>query len=326
MAVRPLRIWCNADLPDNAARLLREGVGQHELVLARNRTTSNLTSAAADETMDTADIAFGQPDPDHAARTQRLRWIHLTSAGYTRYDREGFRKALRARGAALTNSSWVYAEPCAQHVLAMILAQARQFPQCWAEQRTDRAWRSADHRIRSRFPNGQTALIYGYGAIAARSVELLAPFKMNLLGVRRRARTTETIPIVSVEEGDRLLPRADHVINILPANETTDRFFDARRFGLLKPGAVFYNIGRGTTADQSALLSALTSGPLAAAYLDVTDPEPLPPDHPLWSASNCFISPHTAGGHDTEFERLVEHFLDNLRRFERDEPLVDRVI
>ena len=94
----------------------------------------------------------------------------------------------------------------------------------------------------------------------------------------------------------------------------------------MKPGAVFYNIGRGTTVDQDALGEALRSGRLRAAYLDVTDPEPLPPEHPLWTTPNCVITPHTAGGHDNEWTRLVQHFLANLRRHEAGQPLLDRVI
>ena len=94
----------------------------------------------------------------------------------------------------------------------------------------------------------------------------------------------------------------------------------------LKPGAIVYNIGRGTTLDQSALSDLLNEGRLAAAYLDVTDPEPLPTDHPLWQTRNCFITPHTGGGHSTEKERHVKHFLENLRRFERGEQLLHRVL
>ena len=115
-------------------------------------------------------------------------------------------------------------------------------------------------------------------------------------------------------------------MNILPAAAGTEGYFDAGRLAKMKPGAIFYNIGRGTTVDQAALRSALESGRLAAAYLDVTDPEPLPPDHPLWSAPNCYITPHTAGGHRQEVERLAAHFLNNLKRFEAGEPLADRVI
>jgi phosphoglycerate dehydrogenase-like enzyme len=94
----------------------------------------------------------------------------------------------------------------------------------------------------------------------------------------------------------------------------------------MKDGAAFYNIGRGTTIDQAALAGALHAGRLRGAYLDVTDPEPLPPDHPLWAAPNCFITPHTAGGRDDEFERLVRHFLDNLRKLESGHELVDRIV
>ncbi len=93
----------------------------------------------------------------------------------------------------------------------------------------------------------------------------------------------------------------------------------------MKPEAIFYNIGRGTTVDQTALLSALESRRIAGAYLDVTEPEPLPIEHPLWSTPNCYITPHMAGGHATEFLRLVDHFLDNLQRFETREQLKDQV-
>ena len=94
----------------------------------------------------------------------------------------------------------------------------------------------------------------------------------------------------------------------------------------MKPGVVFYNIGRGKTVDQNALLEALRSRHLEAAWLDVSDPEPLPPDHPLLSAPNCFITPHTAGGHRNEAETLVRHFLDNFQRFLNNTPLNDRIM
>jgi phosphoglycerate dehydrogenase-like enzyme len=122
------------------------------------------------------------------------------------------------------------------------------------------------------------------------------------------------------------LGRADHVVNILPDNASTRGYFSAARLARMKPGARFYNIGRGTTVDQGALIAFLESGHLASACLDVTDPEPLPPDHPLWTAPNCFLTPHSAGGHANEDERLVRHFLSNLAAFERGEPLADRVI
>jgi phosphoglycerate dehydrogenase-like enzyme len=144
--------------------------------------------------------------------------------------------------------------------------------------------------------------------------------------VRRQPRGDEEIEVVSEGQLENALAEADHVVNILPANDSTQGYMNAQRFAAMKPGARFYNIGRGTTVDQDALLRALESGTLALAYLDVTDPEPLPPEHPLWTAPNCFITPHTAGGHKGEFERLVQHFLSNLRLFEKGESLRGQVI
>ena len=169
-------------------------------------------------------------------------------------------------------------------------------------------------------------LIYGYGAIARRVVELLRPLDLRIVGVRRRPRGDEAVPILDEEEADRRLGEADHVFNLLPASPSTVRYFDAVRFARCKPGACFYNIGRGATVDQNALIAALDAGRLAAAYLDVTDPEPLPPTHPLWTTPTCFITPHIAGTHDNEEARLVDHFLANLAAWEAGQNLSDRVI
>jgi phosphoglycerate dehydrogenase-like enzyme len=172
---------------------------------------------------------------------------------------------------------------------------------------------------------GQSVLILGFGSIARRLVELLAPFRMNTIALRRSPSSDEPIAVHSIDKADALLPSADHVVNILPQSAQTERFFSADRFARLKPGAVFYNIGRGTTVDQTALAATLRSGKLSAAYLDVTDPEPLPAAHELWTTPHCHITPHTAGGFDGEFDRQVEFFLENFKRFTRGEPLLDRV-
>jgi phosphoglycerate dehydrogenase-like enzyme len=171
-------------------------------------------------------------------------------------------------------------------------------------------------------------VIVGFGSIGRRLVELLAPLAMGLSAVRREVAGDEPIPTWRPEDprAAAALGEADHVIDLLPGSPSTDGFFDARRFAALKPGAIFYNVGRGTTVDQDALMATLVAGRLAAAYLDVTSPEPLPPDHPLWTAPNCYISPHTAGGHDSEGERQVRHFLDNLARLTSGRPLLDRIV
>lgn len=321
-----LNIWCNSAFPEPALALLRDGTRDHRLVLSSKPKASNLVGGAPDPLLDDADVALGQPDPEQVVACARLKWVHIDSAGYTRYDRADVRDALRARGGALTNSSSVYNEPCAQHLLAMMLAFARQLPQSNLDQQTTRGWRALEHRANCILLGGQTVLILGFGAIARRLVELLGPLRMNVTATRRSPRGDEPVQVVAEDRTDALLGGADHVIDILPDSPATAGYFTAERFARMKPSAVFYNIGRGTTVDQPALTAALFNKQIAGAYLDVTDPEPLPSDHLLWRAPNCFITPHTGGGHRDEFERIVRHFLDNLRRYERGETLRDGVI
>ncbi|MFI5385606.1 MAG: D-2-hydroxyacid dehydrogenase [Fimbriimonadales bacterium] len=320
-----LTIWCNAEFPDAVTAQLVAGASQHRLIIDEQRA-ANINAGGPSASLSKADVAFGQPDPGQIMELPGLRWIHLTSAGYTRYDRPDLRGALRMRGAQLTNSSMVFDEPCAQHLLAFMLAQARQLPQAMADQLGTHAWIYERLRPQTRLLKNQTVLMLGFGAIARRLAQLLEPFHLHLIAVRQTVRGDEPIPVHSIADLDRLLPAADHIVDVLPSNPSTDRLVDSARFGKMKPGAVFYNIGRGTTVDQGALIEALKEGRLAAAYLDVTDPEPLPPDHPLWTCPNCFITPHIGGGHAEEYPNLVAHFLRNLRRFEVGQPLLDRVV
>lgn len=321
-----LTIWTNADFSEAARTQLVAGAKPHRLIFSAHLSASNLAKAAPDPALAEADIAFGQPDPASVLTSPRLRWAQLTTAGYTRYDTPEFRGAFSERGAKLTNSSGVYDEPCAEQALAFMLAQARQLPASHESQRTDRAWHHLERRAISRLLVGQSVVLLGFGAIGRRLAELLAPFAMKVTAVRRKPAGDENVAVVTEDQLDAALATADHVVNILPENPATLRFVNAARLGAMKPGAIFYNVGRGTTVDQDALLAVLQSGALGAAWLDVTDPEPLPSAHPLWTAPNCHITPHTAGGHDNEQTRLVAHFLANLRRFERGEALADRVI
>ena len=325
-----LTIWCNAKFSDAATQLLVEGVRPHQLVFAASGSASVLDAGAQNPALDAADVAFGQPHAGQCQRNARLKWISVTSAGYTRYDFEEFRDALRNRHAAFTNASSVFAEPCAQHALAMMLTLGRQLLPAYREQLGERSWRYEENRAASRMLNGETALMLGFGAIGRRLAELLAPLQMRLFAVRRRAYSEPGVHIISEERLSSVIATADHVINILPENESTRNYVNARRLGWCKRGAKFYNIGRGTTVDQNALIEALESGRLGAAYLDVADPEPLPPSHRLWSAPNCFITPHTAGGRHDQDEMLVRHFLKNLAEFERGpvggNGMTDRVV
>jgi len=319
-----LTIWTNAFLTNSAEELLVRATTSHGLVIA-GKTDHVLDVGTSDPRILEAEIVFGQPDPEAIIRSNKLRWLHLSSAGYARYDTGEIRDALRNHSAIMTNSSNVFDEPCAEHLMAWLLVDARQLYPSYENQRTACGWPQNELRNNIRLLANETIFIVGYGAIGRRLAELLAPYPVRVIGYRRTPQPGTAVRVVGPAQLMNLLAEADHVVNVLPDSNETRAFFDAERLNQIKPGARYYSIGRGTTTDQKALATSLASGHLSAAYLDVTDPEPLPPDHSLWSAPNCYITPHTGGGYANESHGIVEHFLENLQRFERAEELVNRV-
>src|ERR1044071_6589141 len=218
-----LTIWCNNDFtPAQAAEreLLVESVGAHRLLFFEPKEDGR--EGASREALRGADVAFGSPDARAASECERLRWIHLNTGGYTSYDHADIKEKLTAHGTRLTNSSSVYDEPCAQHLLAMMLSLARGLPVALDAQRGGRSWPMWETRPGLRLLNAQTVLLLGYGAIARRLVELLGPLGMNIVAVRREVKGDEQVRVFESDAVDELLPKADHVVHILPANQGTD--------------------------------------------------------------------------------------------------------
>jgi phosphoglycerate dehydrogenase-like enzyme len=320
-------VWCSHAFNESQFQRLARVAAPAELVRPLVGNASNLVGVGRDpQLVDQCSVAFGQPDPADLFESNSLQFIQLTSAGYTRYDRDDLREHCRRQGIAMCTSSDVYAEPCAQHLLAMMLGVARQFPAALASQLSDRGWPYLALRSRASLLRNQVVLIVGFGTIATRLIELLHPFSLDVRAFRRTVTGREPVPCHRTDLLDQHIPLADHVVNILPASSETNRFFDADRFEKMKPSARFYNIGRGDTVDQAALETALRSGRLDAAFLDVTTPEPLPADHPLWTTPNCFITPHTGGGFVGENDALLDHFSANLSRFRSGQTLLNRVV
>lgn len=325
--MKPLRIFVDFKAAPDILEMLREGTQPHQLVFPRKPAQSVMHQAEPDSEFQTVDIAFGQPEPSAVESAAKLKWVHISTSGITRYDNPHFRAEMGTRGILVSNSASVYSEACATHVLSLMLANARCLPE--ALQTSPSNGTPDWQKLRSACVplEGQTVLIVGYGAIGRRLAEMLEPFHMHILGYRRSVRAQEKIPLVTLEQAERVMSsEADHVINILPDSTETRHFFNEKRLGSMKTGAAFYNIGRGTTVNQEALLKELESGRIASAWLDVTDPEPLPKDHPLRLQPNCHITPHTAGGHKDEAKTLVRHFLRNFQSYIRGEPLADRVM
>lgn len=321
-----LKVFTDLQTSPELIDWLRESIAPHELLLPASTGASVLADVPTDPLMQEADIVLGQPRVDAVLASQKLKWLQVSTAGFTRYDTMDFRTAVQQRGIPVTNSSHVYDDACAEHVFAFMLANARQLPRALKTRCANGAPEWTELRRDSRLLQGQSLLIIGYGAIAERLIELLAPFQMKIAAMRRTRRGDEKVPIVTPDEVATSLGEADHVINILPDNADSLRWFNAERFGQMKPGAIFHNIGRGTTVDQEALAGALKSGQLGTAWLDVTDPEPLPDDHVLWTLENCYITPHTAGGQFDEARVLIRHFIENFARYQAGEKLVNRVM
>jgi phosphoglycerate dehydrogenase-like enzyme len=321
-----LKVFTDLQASPELIDWLRESIAPHELLLPSPTGASVLADVPTDPLMQEANIVLGQPRTDAVLASSKLKWLQVSTAGFTRYDTPDFRAAMKQRGIPVTNSSRVYDDACAEHVMAFMLANARQLPAGLATRCPNGAPEWNAIRANSRLLQGQSLLIVGYGAIAERLVELLAPFRMQITAMRRSPRGDEKVTIITPAEVNAALGEADHVINILPDNAESRHWFNSGRFSKMKKGAIFHNIGRGTTVNQEDLAATLASGHLGAAWLDVTDPEPLADDHVLWSFPNCYITPHTAGGQGGETKVLIQHFLDNFAKYQKGEPLVNRVM
>jgi phosphoglycerate dehydrogenase-like enzyme len=165
---------------------------------------------------------------------------------------------------------------------------------------------------------GKTVLLVGYGAIAKEIERMLEPFHIDLLRTARRARTDPMVH--AIEELDKLLPRADVVVLILPSNAQTHHLIGPRQFALLRQGTLLVNAARGPIIDTDALVEVLSAGRIRAA-LDVTDPEPLPKGHPLWNCPNLLITPHIGGSTPQFAPRSIKTAEGELRRYLNGEML-----
>jgi len=257
---------------------------------------------------------FTLNDPhDAAIAATRARWLHTTLAGLSNIPVD----VARARGILVTKGTGLTSDAVADFGLMGVLMLAK---------RVDEIVRAQDRREwLPRPPSdadlaGARALIIGHGAIGSRLGARLATCGMDVTGVRRAADPAQAI--LGADEWRARLGEFDYVILAAPETPETAHMIGAAEFAAMKPGARFLNIARGPMVDQAALLAAMESGHLAAAFIDVTDPEPLPPDDPLWAAPNTIITMHMSGrGNLPTLQRAAERFAANVRRYLAGEPL-----
>ena len=225
-------------------------------------------------------------------------------------------------GVTLCSASGVHDASVSEWVVGAIIAMRRRLPEFVELQR--RAEWVRDLAEPDQFSNhpiddleGRSVVVLGYGSIGRALASRLAGFGVRVAGVAQHARYDAVTP----ESLPRLLPEADVVVDLLPLTPVTRKFVDAEFFSQMKAGALFVNAGRGGTVDTDALLEALKTGRIRAA-LDVTDPEPLPADHPLWKEPNVLITPHIAGT-VARWERRAYRFAgEQIRRYAAGQPLL----
>jgi len=286
---------------ERCADELRERLPGVEVALAETRRD------ALDLVPDAPIVVGLKPDDEVLAAAESLR---LFACGYAGIDHLPL-DDLRARGVAVTNAAGVHAPGIAEQVFGSIFEFTR---------RLDRGRRQQERREWRRYPSagevqGATVTVVGQGAIGTTIVERANAFEAHTVAVRHSPEKGG--PADAVHGYDAMpdvLVDADFLVLACPLTETTEKLIDARAFDALSPESVLINVARGGVVDTGALVTALRKNRIRAAALDVTDPEPLPEDHPLWTFGNVRITPHMAGHTPRYWERVAGILVRNVER------------
>ncbi|WP_437203010.1 D-2-hydroxyacid dehydrogenase [Planctomicrobium sp. SH664] len=263
--------------------------------------------------------------PEFLAKADKLVWIQVPSAGVERF---ATMEPLASNDKiVLTNFRGVHGPTIADHSMAMLLAVTRELPITAAPDARRGSGRRKEAGPGPIALEGKTMLVVGLGGIGTEIAQRAHGFGMRVIGTRRSDSPSPDYIAKVGKPQDLLsmLPEADVVAIAVPLTPETENLFNAEAFAAMKPNSYLINIARGKIVDTNALLQALESGKLAGAGLDVTDPEPLPQDHPLRKFTNVVVTPHVAGHSQVTRERGAALLQENLRRFGAGEPLLNVV-
>ena len=272
------------------------------------------------------EVLFGNFPPADLKYIPNLKWVATASAGVDAYVADDI---YPHPGVILTNSSGAYGIAIAEHLLTVTLMLLRRMREYEEGQRQKR-WKYLG-KIRSVF--GSTVTIVGIGNIGGNFAKRCKAMGATVRGVKRTpGEKPEYIDeLYLTEELDQAIQGADVVALCLPGTNQTQHIITEKQLNAMKPGAILLNIGRGTAIDQQALCQALESWHLGGAGLDVTDPEPLPPESPLWTMGNVVLTPHISGNDSLDYttETILDLFIENLSHYVKGEPMhnvIDRKI
>lgn len=231
---------------------------------------------------------------------------------------------LRENGVTVTNASGIHAPGIAEQVLAFLLSFTRGLPTA-SDHQTEGRWQ----HYPTRELQGSTVCIIGLGAIGTAVADRLDPFGVETIGIRRnpsKGGATEEVHGFSMQAVHDCFSRSEYVVLCCPLTDETHHLINQETIGTLEPDSVVVNVGRGGLIDTDALTGALQTEQLRGAALDVTEPEPLPSDHPLWDSSRCLITPHTGGHTPKHWERLASIVAYNVRVLEGSESELRNVV
>lgn len=263
--------------------------------------------------------------PEQFAMCRNLRWIHSPMAGVTPL----LVPALVESAVIVTNGRTVHSVPVAEQTLALMFAIARRMAASFEFQRQG-VWGQDDFWQAGKKPFeliGKTLGVVGLGAIGQQLAPRARALGMTVIAVRRHPeKPAECVDrVYPPAQLQVLLAQADFVVLAAPDTPEMIRIIGAAELRAMKPTAYLINVARGTLVDTAALVEALQAGRIAGAGLDVTDPEPLPPGHPLWKLPNVIITPHLGGASDRFWERETALLRENLRRYLAGQPLLNVV-
>ncbi|MFB6280603.1 MAG: D-2-hydroxyacid dehydrogenase [Haloferacaceae archaeon] len=281
------------------ADVLEELLPDHEVALAA-------TPAQERDLVARADVATGVHIDESLLEVADIDLFSCVYAGTDHLPME----ALRERGVAVTSASGVHGPNIAEYVIGAVIAFTRDFR---------RAWRQQERGVWSSFHagelHGSTATVVGMGAIGRTVVDRLDAFGVETLGVRYTPeKGGPTDEVYGLDDLHDPLSRSDHVVLACPLTEETEGLIGEEEFLTMPTEAILVNIARGPVVDTGALVSALRWNDIGAAAVDVTDPEPLPEDHPLWTFEDALVTPHNAGETPEYYRRAAEILARNLRR------------
>ncbi len=276
-------------------------------------------STVTAEQLAAATIIFGWPQEESMKEAVSLKWFQSMWAGTEEYN------GCLPQRVIFTSSSGSNSRSVAEHMLTGLMAVCRRLPTYLDSQRAH-VWKDEGPM---KTILGGTVLVIGAGHVGADFARLCQGLGARTIGLKRRIAGPigGFDEVRTMDELDQLLPQADVVALTLPHSPQTVGLMNESRIALMKDGAVLISAGRGSVLDQDALVRAMQAGKLWGAALDVTDPEPLPPDSPLWDVPNLLLTPHVAGGMRLEITRrkCVEMAQENLRRYLAGEQLENLV-